>query len=323
MIVSVAFIAISFQAWATLLAAEAAASACQPESESPGACLSSSAHSSTPPWRQASAFDVDSMDAELDLDLDIELDGLKVPHHEIALQEQDLEGPRAADPWSLRCNIMRLRSPGPREMLPRASVPYIVALPGRNDELSRMLQREELLQKMGNVTCTPSRAGSVRRGIADMPLGEYIEQWMGRALSPNPEENRYVFGEFGDQWAPLRDKYNLPPCRVCFRGKATVTIGLGGMHTGAPWHFHDAAFVEVLHGAKHFSLLPPGDPEIPSIDEVIKNLSQLHWHRQERPQLEREGRLAGLQECVLHPGEVLYSPPKWHHGVVNFDHYTA
>eukprot|EP00971_Amphidinium_carterae_P292411 5804657-Amphidinium_carterae.1 len=53
---------------------------------------------------------------------------------------------------------------------------------------------------------------------------------------------------FGDQWAPLRDAYDLPPCRSCIRDRVAITIGLGGLHSGAPWHFHDAAFVEVLHG---------------------------------------------------------------------------
>ena len=81
--------------------------------------------------------------------------------------------------------------------------------------------------------------------------------------------------------------------------------------------------MEVLHGGKHFAFLPPGDGAIGDIDAMIKDLSQVHWHWEERPRLEREGRLAALQECSLQPGEVLFFPPFWHHGVVNLVPYTA
>merc|ERR1712008_290062 len=88
------------------------------------------------------------------------------------------------------------------------------------------------------------------------------------------------------------------------------------MGSGAPWHFHNAAFVEVLHGAKHFALPPPKHPAIPDINVAIRNLSQLHWHLEERPGLEHAGKLAGMQGCVVKQGELLYFPDTWHHGVV-------
>ena len=64
-------------------------------------------------------------------------------------------------------------------------------------------------------------------------------------------------------------------------------------------------------------------PPIGGIDAAIVGLSQVHWHWEERPRLEAEGRLAALQECALQPGELLFFPPGWHHGVVNLDAYTA
>merc|ERR1712157_92549 len=128
-------------------------------------------------------------------------------------------------------------------------------------------------------------------GIYTMPLRDYIQDWMVRDVQRDPQLNRYVFGEFGEEWAPFRDAYNLPPCRACTRERVAITIGLGGLHSGAPWHFHDAAFVEVLHGRKHFAFVPPGDVAWPMINEAIQNLSQLHWYLEERPRLEREGYL--------------------------------
>lgn len=239
---------------------------------------------------------------------------------------------KESEPWARRCNIKRkvvkwadagsLLSP----LLPTAgSEPYIVSLPrDRNKRLEDSLRRGELLSSMGHVECTPSRAGNVRRDQFSMTLREYVEVWMERGVSRNASENRYVFGEFGDQWAPVRDAYVLPPCgRTCGKENVAITLGLGGLHSGAPWHFHGAAFVEVLHGAKHFALLPPGDPVWPEVNAAIQNVSQLHWHREERPRLESAGRLRELRECVLRPGELLYTPDAWYHGVVNGANYTA
>lgn len=229
------------------------------------------------------------------------------------------------EPWAGRCSIRRVAlRPGELPTLPRTAEPYIVRLPGgRNEALRSRLEREALLSEMGDATCTPSQAGSIRTGIEEMPLREYIQQWMSRRLSRHPEENRYVFGEFGEQWAPLREAYVRPPCFVCDGSRVAVTIGLGGLHSGAPWHFHDGAFVEVLHGRKHFALLPPSAEVMANISEQIKGLSMFHWHLEERPALERAGLLGDLRECALQPGELLYSPDGWHHGVVNLDHYTA
>jgi len=231
--------------------------------------------------------------------------------------------PEQKDSWANTCNIRKINLPVDGH-LPEADVPYIVSLPWeRNSVLAGRLERDVLLNTMGNVTCTPSRAGSTRQGITEMKLHEYIHNWMSQELKRNAEENRYLFGEFGDQWAPLRDAYQRPPCHNCAGSAAAITIGLGGLHSGAPWHFHDATFVEVLHGAKHFALLPPGDPAIPEIDIAIKHISQLHWHREKRPAMELNGSLSRLQECVISRGEILYFPNKWHHGAVNLDTYTA
>lgn len=208
--------------------------------------------------------------------------------------------------------------------LPCGKFPYIATLPvGGNAALTEMLRQEVLVERMGNATCTPSQAGSVRTGIEEMPLRDYVELWLGRALSKNPAENRYVFGEFGEQWAPLREAYRRPPCQSCKGDRAAVTLGLGGLHSGAPWHFHNAAFIELIHGAKHVALLPPNDPVIPEVNQGIQGLSQYHWHQERRPYLERRGRLGNLQECILVPGEVLYFPNNWHHGIVNMEAYTA
>jgi hypothetical protein len=226
--------------------------------------------------------------------------------------------------FATRCNIRRLR---PRGTLPSsAEEPYIVDLGRqRNAALAARLTRERLLDEMGDTCTTPSQAGSNRKGIETcMPLREYVSEWMDREVRRNSSENKYVFGEFSDAWAPLREAYALPPCgAACARERVAVTIGLGGLHSGAPWHMHGSAFVEVLHGSKHFAFLPPGDAAIEGIDAAIAGLSQVHWHWEERPRLEAAGRLAALQECALQPGELLYFPPSWHHGVVNLDPYTA
>lgn len=248
----------------------------------------------------------------------------------------------AREPWHQRCTIRRLSWPLGHDSkssrmsrkslkrqvsLPMLTEPYIVTLPlDWNSEMARRLELEALRDGMGNATCNPTQAGSKRRGKFQMTLREYMNEWLPREISRNAEDNIYIFGEFGDQWEPLRAVYKIPPCVACSRKSVAITIGLGGEHSGAPWHFHNAAFVEVFHGAKHFAMLPPGDLAIQDIDEVMQfdaSLSQYHWHLEERPRLEQMGKLAALQECTVRPGELLYFPDGWHHGVVNFGPYTA
>lgn len=235
----------------------------------------------------------------------------------------------AANPalwWLQRCNIKRQPWPEDNEMLSTSETePYIVDVPsGRNAKVSIMTTRGRLLADMGDMNCTPTATGNNRQGgIHHMRMREYIEDWMTREVQQDPSSNRYVFGEFGHEWAPYRDAYVLPPCQECTRERVAITLGLGGLHTGAPWHFHEAAFLEVLHGRKHFALLPKSDPAVPLIDESIKNNSQLHWYLEQRPGFERNLYLQNLQECTMHPGELLFFPNMWHHGVLNLDEWTA
>lgn len=212
-------------------------------------------------------------------------------------------------------------------VLPLLDEPYVVRTPAAwNLNMARSLEKAALLQSMGNVTCTPSQAGSKRIGHFEMTLGEYLTEWLVRPISRDAEKNRYVFGEFGDQWAALREAYVLPPCEVCSKDSSAVTISLGGRFSGAPWHFHNAAFVEVFEGAKHFTFLPPNDPAIAEIEKVMQfnaSMSQYHWHLEEKTALSEAGLLKNLQECLIRPGEILYFPDNWHHGVVNVGDYTA
>ena len=113
-----------------------------------------------------------------------------------------------------RCTIARIPWPSKSMNLPLIDQPYIVkAPPGWNNVLAQKLEKRALLDSMANVTCTPSQAGSKRIGNFEMTLAEYLTEWLPKPVSRNAEENRYVFGEFGDQWAPLRDAYVLLRCK--------------------------------------------------------------------------------------------------------------
>ena len=142
--------------------------------------------------------------------------------------------------FATRCNIRRLR---PHGTLPSsAEEPYIVDLGRqRNAALAARLTRERLLDEMGDTCTTPSQAGSNRKGIETcMPLREYVSEWMDREVRRNSSENKYVFGEFSDAWAPLREAYALPPCgaacarlpRAAARKHAPVRRARPGAHRG-------------------------------------------------------------------------------------------
>ena len=95
----------------------------------------------------------------------------------------------------------------------------------------------------------------------------------------------------------------------------TATIGMGGVHSGVPFHTHNDGWSEVLWGAKRWFLFPRG-----VIPEFDPDRSQYEWLQTSYPQyLERDE----IIECVIRPGEALYFPSNWYHATLNLSPYTV
>lgn len=83
---------------------------------------------------------------------------------------------------------------------------------------------------------------------------------------------------------------------------------LGSAGTGAPVHFHTHAYNVLVHGRKKWTLLPPRHSLYAT--EHIQN-----WLKGDQyKKLKEEG---AMLECIQEPGDVLYVPSSWGHGVLN------
>ena len=83
---------------------------------------------------------------------------------------------------------------------------------------------------------------------------------------------------------------------------------LGAAGTGAPVHFHTHAYNVLVHGRKRWVLLPPRH-SLYAIEHIQ------HWLESEDY---KKLRAAGSTvECIQEPGDVLYVPTSWAHGVLN------
>lgn len=83
---------------------------------------------------------------------------------------------------------------------------------------------------------------------------------------------------------------------------------LGAIGTGAPLHSHVHAYNILVHGRKKWFIAPPRHGLYSR--EPIRN-----WVASSYPSMLKSG--ASIYECIQEPGDVLYVPELWAHGVVN------
>ena len=177
--------------------------------------------------------------------------------------------------------------------------------------------REPLIERFGNNTVILSASNSYTKAKITKSLSAYINENMAgeQTLESLGNETLYLFGDnYGDEWDPLME--HLQPNK--FAGtENTLSFGLGAKGSGVPFHFHGGGFSEVFYGRKRWFLTPhtgapPFDPDH----------SMLQWVHRQYPILE-DNSFAQLQECTIRPGEMLYFPSGWWHGVLNLDPWTS
>lgn len=76
-------------------------------------------------------------------------------------------------------------------------------------------------------------------------------------------------------------------------------------------HFHGDAWNAVAYGVKRWFLYPPARA-------FYSKQPVAQWLRDAEPEWHRNNTNRPLQ-CVQRPGDVLYVPRDWGHGVVNLD----
>ena len=83
-------------------------------------------------------------------------------------------------------------------------------------------------------------------------------------------------------------------------------FSLGDDAAGLPFHSHGAAWLAVVHGAKHWLLYPPGGFDTRDRAATTPLSGVADWFHHTRPNLVKQP-----IECTQRPGEVLFVPTGW------------
>eukprot|EP00939_MAST-03C_sp_MAST-3C-sp1_P005383 g5383.t1 len=158
-------------------------------------------------------------------------------------------------------------------------------------------------------------------------LDEYVNNYMGlkeRETATWGNESWYLFGDNPEPfWNDLLEDYVLPSVLEAYTIVVdplidlTPVVGLGGVHSGVPFHTHGDGWSEVIHGRKRWFLFPEG-----IVPEFDTQHTQYKWTRDVYASMNATLR-DSLFECVLEPGDALYFPSNWYHATLNLDPYTA
>jgi len=110
---------------------------------------------------------------------------------------------------------------------------------------------------------------------------------------------------FGETGLRLPDWVN----KTMFTSSFQFYMGPPG--SGAPIHFHDDALNFLVHGRKRWFLQRP-------IDTRYMRVAPLIWLRNKKGYASFK-KTEKIYECVQQPGEALFVPHAWGHGVLNVE----
>jgi hypothetical protein len=202
----------------------------------------------------------------------------------------------------------------------RGRSPVVLTAASNGSSFAASATRRALRDEWGSLSVVLSSANSHSYEKRVVPLSQYLDTMMDpQPLSRLGNETFYLFGDNnGPQWARFLAGYRRPPFAGAEFG--ALSFGVAGRNTGVPFHIHGAVYAEVLHGRKHWFLLPPGERPV-----FNPNASQLHWVVHSMPDAVNQlaSRGARMLTCTLHPGEVLYIPPMWYHATLNLDDFNC
>jgi hypothetical protein len=177
------------------------------------------------------------------------------------------------------------------------------------------LSRGALLAAYGHLPVTLASANSNSYAKRASTLRGYLREHMAPVPPGAPADQLwYLFGDTlaSEAWAPLHATFALPLDAA--RDDPVVAWGVGGLHSGVPFHRHGAVYAESVLGAKRWWLAPPG--AAPAFDG---NATQLSYALARQGREEDEGVLA----CTVAQGEAIYIPAQWWHATLNLNEYTA
>ena len=111
-------------------------------------------------------------------------------------------------------------------------------------------------------------------------------------------------------------------------GEAKLRLALGGSRSGLIFHYHRAALNALFAGRKRWFVFDSGDREMPrslvmrskqGVPYTMSEWIELVYPREE---LQAKWKLRGW-ECTQEPGDLLYVPNNFIHGVLNLGETVA
>jgi hypothetical protein len=177
------------------------------------------------------------------------------------------------------------------------------------------LARSSLLASLGHLPVTLASSNSNSYAKRASTLAAYLEGHLAPVtLSDQADKLWYLFGDTlqTEEWAPLHATFEHR-----FDSEADEGLfawGVGGRHSGVPFHRHGAVYAESILGRKRWWLSPPEAQPVFEGNETQFSYASRHAEAGE------QGRVLA---CTLAAGEALYIPSQWWHATLNLDDYNA
>jgi ribosomal protein L16 Arg81 hydroxylase len=219
-----------------------------------------------------------------------------------------------------RCNIDRVSDLSLEQFLREYKERRPVVITSTNNNFTiAATDKSRILSTYGDEVVTLGTSNTYTGRVAKRSrLRDYIAYMENRTIRQT-NETWYMFGDTVEEfWDIVMKDYQIPKLikeekDIDNTVRYTATIGMGGIHSGVPFHTHMHGWSEVLHGAKRWFLFPRD-----VVPEFDPDQSQYQWLQEVYPRYRSE-----IIECVIRPGEALYFPSNWYHATLNLSPYTV
>ena len=192
--------------------------------------------------------------------------------------------------------------------------PVIFPSPHSSSAAQRALGARALRRDYGHLPVTLASSNSNSYAKRQSTLGTYLAQHLAPVTAADRADALwYMFGDtlLSPAWEPLHATFPPPPLDAQ-EDEPIYAWGVGGLHSGVPFHRHGAVYAEVMAGSKRWWLSPPHQE--PAFNGNSTQLSYALSHPAEEP---------GILACTAYANEVLYIPANWWHATLNLAPYTA
>jgi hypothetical protein len=178
---------------------------------------------------------------------------------------------------------------------------------------TQTVSKNALLASHGDMQVTLASSNTFSHDNIYETLTTYLTEYLDPvSLENEAGDTWYLFGD--NQWPELLRTYITPEFGEAY--DPVLAFGIGGHHSGVPFHIHGPGFAEVVVGAKTWFLF---DVEKEPIFSSLN--TTLQWYENIKPTINAQE--AGLYECTIGPGDVLYFPAAWYHSTLNIGDYSV